>query len=81
MKNNISRYRAQVCISQSGLAAQLGWGASRIGNYEAGLRDPGLGECRQIVAALNLLGAVCTIDDIFPETAMEELNHENQSSD
>ncbi|WP_434082329.1 helix-turn-helix domain-containing protein [Cedecea lapagei] len=64
--NNISSERQKLGISQTQLADALGWGRSRLSNYEASLREPGLSECRAIVDTLNCLGASCTLDTVFP---------------
>ena len=64
--NNIAIERQKLGLSQSQLAEALGWGRSRLSNYEAGLREPGLSECRTIVETLNALGAVCSLDSVFP---------------
>lgn len=53
-------------ISQAALSTELGWGQSRLSNYETGIRTPDLDDSRLIVAALNKLGAVCTLDAVFP---------------
>lgn len=64
--NNIAIERQKLGLSQSQLAEALGWGRSRLSNYEADLREPGLSECRTIVETLNALGADCTLDSVFP---------------
>lgn len=64
--NKISAIRKNVGITQQQLADVLGWKQSRIGNYEAGVRNPDLGSCRQIVNALNRFGAKCSLDSVFP---------------
>lgn len=64
--NNIAVERQKLGLSQSQLADALGWGRSRLSNYEADLREPGLSECRSIVETLNGLGAKCTLDSVFP---------------
>ena len=45
--NKISTYRKQLGLSQRQLAVQLGWIQSRLANYEANFRTPGLEECRK----------------------------------
>lgn len=40
--NKISTYRKQLGLSQRQLAVQLGWIQSRLANYEANFRTPGL---------------------------------------
>lgn len=64
--NNIAFERQKLGLSQSQLAEALGWGRSRLSNYEADLREPGLSECRTIIETLNALGAKCTLDSVFP---------------
>ncbi|WP_322977833.1 helix-turn-helix transcriptional regulator [Pseudomonas sp. C11] len=64
--NRISELRRTARISQQALASQLGWSQGRVSNYEAGRREPGLDDCRSIVSALNVLGATCSLDDVFP---------------
>ncbi|EAC0230819.1 XRE family transcriptional regulator, partial [Salmonella enterica subsp. enterica serovar Stockholm] len=44
--NKISTYRKQLGLSQRQLATHLGWIQSRLANYEANFRTPGLEECR-----------------------------------
>ncbi|SDJ60433.1 helix-turn-helix transcriptional regulator [Pseudomonas indica] len=64
--NRIKEIRGQAGIRQRELFAALGWTQTRLSNYEAGRRVPGLAECREIVRALNRLGATCSLDDVFP---------------
>ncbi|AJJ58142.1 XRE family transcriptional regulator [Yersinia pseudotuberculosis] len=64
--NKISLERKKIGMTQQQLARFLGWNQSRIGNYESGVRTPDLVSCRQIVSALNKLGAECTLDSVFP---------------
>lgn len=64
--NNISKTRKGIKVTQQKLAGVLGWKQSRIGNYESGIRTPDLASCRKIVNALNILGAKCTLDSVFP---------------
>lgn len=70
--NNIALERQKLGLSQSQLALELGWGRSRLSNYESGLREPGLSECRMIVDALNSLGAECTLNSVFPPCEEKE---------
>lgn len=69
--NNLADTRNRINITQHQLAAWLGWSQSRIGNYEAGSRTPDLKTCRELVAALNALGAECTLDSVFPPSVDE----------
>ncbi|MBV6287474.1 helix-turn-helix transcriptional regulator [Pseudomonas aegrilactucae] len=64
--NRIAANRDKAGIRQRDLVAALGWTQTRLSNYEAGRRVPGLAECRAIIAALNKLGAPCSLDDVFP---------------
>ncbi|UVM65300.1 helix-turn-helix domain-containing protein [Pseudomonas sp. B21-009] len=64
--NRISQLRTEGRISQVALAEALGWSQGRISNYESGRRVPGLSDSRAIVVALNSLGVVCSLDDVFP---------------
>ncbi|WP_272538568.1 helix-turn-helix transcriptional regulator [Providencia sp. PROV197] len=64
--NNIAKSRRQLGLSQAKLASILGWGASRIANYELGIRTPSLNDCRLIVMAFQKQGHACSLDDLFP---------------
>ncbi|MCU5775089.1 helix-turn-helix transcriptional regulator [Erwiniaceae bacterium BAC15a-03b] len=64
--NNIAQQRKKIGISQAVLASAIGWGQSRIANYELNIRTPGLNECRQIVEGLKQLGGNCSLDEVFP---------------
>ncbi|MDF5892726.1 helix-turn-helix transcriptional regulator [Pseudomonas syringae pv. syringae] len=64
--NRIAEFREAAGIKQRDLVAALGWTQTRVSNYEAGRRTAGLAECRAITAALNKLGAACSLDDVFP---------------
>lgn len=64
--NNVRKIREGAGISQASLRRKLNWNQSRLANYEAGRRSPGLNEARQIVSALNDLGALCALDEVFP---------------
>ncbi|WP_445494398.1 helix-turn-helix transcriptional regulator [Pseudomonas sp. 8(2025)] len=67
--NLIAVYRDRAGIKQIALVAELGWTQTRLSNYEAGRRTAGLAECRSIVRALNRLGVICSLDDVFPPDA------------
>ena len=69
--NRIFELRSGASVSQTALAGALGWSQGRLSNYEAGRRTPGLYECRLIVSALNLLGASCMLDEVFPPALIE----------
>lgn len=64
--NRIASHRERAGIKQRDLVSALGWTQTRISNYESGRRTAGLAECRAITAALNQLGAMCSLDDVFP---------------
>lgn len=65
--NRIREIREAAGIAQADLYRKLEWRQSRLANYEAEARKPGLDDARQIVAALNALGADCSLADVFPE--------------
>ncbi|MDR5611250.1 MULTISPECIES: helix-turn-helix transcriptional regulator [unclassified Arsenophonus] len=69
--NKISCTRKSINVTQQKLADTLGWKQSRIGNYESGIRTPDLVSSRKIVNALNLLGADCTLDSLFPPDSIK----------
>lgn len=64
--NNLREIREKAGISQASLHRRLNWSQARLANYELGLRKPGLDDARRIVAALNSMGAACTLDEAFP---------------
>ncbi|MDX5298090.1 MAG: helix-turn-helix domain-containing protein [Gammaproteobacteria bacterium] len=64
--NKIRSIRESASISQAALYRKLGWSQARLANYEHGIRKAGLNEARQIVSALNALGAKCSLDEVFP---------------
>lgn len=68
----IKETREKFSITQAALVSKLGWGQGRVSNYETAKRIPPLSVCRQIVRALNDLGADCTLDDVFPSHADAE---------
>ncbi|MGF6392144.1 helix-turn-helix transcriptional regulator [Pseudomonas plecoglossicida] len=70
--NNVRKIRVGAGISQASLRRELNWNQSRLANYEAGRRNPGLEEARRIVSALNALGAECGLDDVFPPPATDK---------
>ena len=65
----LSIARKKAGITQQQLAVLVGLTQAAIGHYERGRRTPGLSECRRIVAALNGLGVVCSLEDVFPAPA------------
>ncbi|UXY55874.1 helix-turn-helix domain-containing protein [Pseudomonas tohonis] len=69
--NRIRETREGAGISQAALYKKLGWRQSRLANYESGNRTPGLNEAREIIAALAGLGAVCDLDEVFPQPESE----------
>lgn len=64
--NNIAQQRKKIGVSQAVLASAIGWGQSRIGNYELNIRTPGLNDCRAIIKGLKKLGCNCSLDEVFP---------------
>ncbi|MNR47398.1 helix-turn-helix protein [compost metagenome] len=58
--------RTAAKITQQELAEKLGLTQAAIGHYEKGRRQPKLAEARRLVAALNKLGAECTLEEVFP---------------
>ncbi|MCV5473564.1 helix-turn-helix transcriptional regulator, partial [Escherichia coli] len=64
--NKIAQQRKKIGVSQAVLASAIGWGQSRIANYELNIRTPGLNDCRMIVEGLRKLGCQCSLDDVFP---------------
>lgn len=70
--NRIREVREAAGITQARLYRQLGWSQGRLGNYESGTRKVGLQEARDVVTALNALGAQCTLDDVFPPSLNQE---------
>lgn len=71
--NRIAEIRERDQIKQGDLAKSLGWQRSRLSNYETDRRVPSLSDSRSIVAALNRLGAHCTLDEVFPPTEAEQI--------
>ena len=67
MNNRIKVYRAMHEISCKALGELAGFSQQSISRYENGTRNPGLKECRAIVAAFNNLGDDATLDEVFPE--------------
>ena len=70
--NRIAEIRSRADVTQDRLGAVLGWSQQRLSNYEAGVRVPSLADSRRIVAALNTLGAACTLDEAFPPEEPDE---------
>lgn len=66
--NQIRSVREAAGIKQVALYLALKWPQSRLSNYENEIRTPSLNDAREIVAALNELGATCSLDDVFPAT-------------
>lgn len=64
--NKISEYRTKNKISQKQLGAEIGVGASTIGNYEADIRTANTKMAWKIIDALNRLGVNCTFEEVFP---------------
>lgn len=66
--SNLKRFREEAQITQLALADRVGITQGAIAHYENGRRTPGLNEARELVAALNALGASCDLDAVFPAT-------------
>ena len=64
--NQIATMRKKIGVTQTSLAKAIGWGPSRLANYENNIRTPGLNDCRKIVKGLKALGCACSLDDIYP---------------
>ncbi|MGP4141019.1 helix-turn-helix transcriptional regulator [Sodalis praecaptivus] len=64
--SNLRKIREAIPVSQSVLADLVGCTQGAIGHYESGRRTPDLSTCRQLVNALNNLGATVQLDDVFP---------------
>ncbi|HDX3117760.1 TPA: helix-turn-helix transcriptional regulator [Escherichia coli] len=67
--NKIAQQRKKIGVSQAVLASAIGWGQSRIANYELNIRTPSLNDCRMIVEGLRKLGCQCSLDDVFPPSS------------
>lgn len=68
--NRIREVREKAEIKPVALYSLLKWSQSRLSNYENGHRTPGLTEARELVAALNALGANCDLDAVFPASTV-----------
>lgn len=66
---NLREIRESMHISQTTLAEMVGCTQGAIGHYESGRRNPDLKTCRNLVDALNKLGAKVLLDDVFPPLA------------
>ncbi len=64
--SNLRKFREKAKVTQAALADRVGMTQGAIAHYENGRRTPGLNEARDLVAALNSLGADCTLDQVFP---------------
>lgn len=64
--SNLKTIRERVGLTQSALADAVGLTQGAIAHYENDRRQPGLLECRNILAALNARGANVTLDEVFP---------------
>ncbi|KHJ69706.1 XRE family transcriptional regulator [Pantoea rodasii] len=64
--NNLALVRKKTGITQLQLAKAIGWGPSRIANYESNIRTPSLANCRLILKGLEKLGFKHTLDEVFP---------------
>lgn len=63
----LSTTRKIAGVTQQQLADMVGLTQAAIGHYEKLRRTPGLSECRRLVAALNELGVMCSLEDVFPD--------------
>ena len=74
MISRLRKYRTEAKLSQGELASLVGFsdGQRRISHYETGKRRPDLNDCRALVKALNQVGVVCTLDDVFPPDEPEQ---------
>lgn len=63
--SNLAEVRKKVGLSQKQLAHALGWGQSRVANYEL-YRLPKVDSALQIVKVLNKFGAKTTVEKLFP---------------
>ncbi|SHO57505.1 XRE family transcriptional regulator [Vibrio quintilis] len=66
--SRLKRFREAAGLSQRALAGKCGWGASRIGNYEAGVRSIDLDDAEIIATALNIKAHQLLFDDIAPQS-------------
>lgn len=64
--NKLQKYRKKTKRSQAEFAKELGWGQSRIGNYEVNVREPNISAAQKIVSKLNELGVTCSLEEVFP---------------
>jgi putative transcriptional regulator len=67
--NNLQKFRKEAGLTQDQFAALCKFknGQARIANYESGLREPSLNDCRIIVGVLNSQGILCDLDQVFPQ--------------
>ncbi len=77
--NRIAIVRERAGITQVELYKKLNWRQSRLSNYEGGKRPLKLSDARQIVAALNELGANECFDDVFPTECTASISPAPQS--
>lgn len=70
--NGLRAVRTAAGIKQRELAEWLGMTPGAIGHYEQGRRQLRLEDARRLVAALNALGAECTLEQVFPPEAGAE---------
>lgn len=64
--SNIKFYRKKAGLTQEGLADLCGWsGNSRIGNYEAGIRTPGVEDLQAIRDALAKKKVRVTLEQLI----------------
>ncbi|MAI64767.1 MAG: transcriptional regulator [Alteromonas sp.] len=66
MRNKIKHFRREQGMTLASLADMIGWSAARLSNYENGIRQPSLNDCRLIVSNFKRLGCKVNLDDVFP---------------
>ena len=64
--NCVRAKRVESGLSQTKLAASVGWSQVRWSHYEIGARKPNVDDARNIVRAFNLAGIQTTLDELFP---------------
>ncbi|MBM1145618.1 helix-turn-helix domain-containing protein [Alcanivorax sp. ZXX171] len=71
LRDKIRQLRKQRGLSQAALAAACGWdSASRIGNYEAGSREPSLSDLETLASALGVtVSGLLGLDNVAPAPA------------
>ncbi len=66
----IKALREQLGLDQTEMADALGWGQSRLSNYENGIRTPPIEAARELAKFFRDRGLPeITVDDIYPKAA------------